>query len=50
MTSVNIDSEKATEMRKQIINLIEKIGSSNGKPCIVCGGHGPLSMLKAGTK
>lgn len=45
MRSVNSDSVKATEMRKQIISLTEEIGESIQKPCIVCGGHGPLSII-----
>lgn len=48
MTSVNVDSKKATEIRNQIINLIEEIEKDNQKPCIICGGHGPLSMLSGG--
>jgi glyoxylase-like metal-dependent hydrolase (beta-lactamase superfamily II)/acetolactate synthase regulatory subunit len=48
MRSVNIDSEKATDMRNQIISLVEEIGNTNKKPCIICGGHGPISILKDG--
>ncbi len=48
MTSVNIDSKKATEMRTQITSFIERIGNDNQRPCIICGGHGPLSMLSEG--
>lgn len=48
MRSVNIDSRKATEMRKQVISAAEKISTCNQKPCIVCGGHGPLSIIKGG--
>lgn len=48
MRSVNIDSLKATAMRNQIVSLIEDIGSHNQKPCIICGGHGPISILKGG--
>ncbi len=45
MRSVNSDSLKATEMRKQTISLSEEIGESIQKPCIICGGHGPLSII-----
>ncbi len=45
MRSVNSDSAKATEMRKQTIALGEELGKANGKPCIICGGHGPLSVI-----
>lgn len=48
MRSVNIDSEKASQMRRQVTALGEQISKRNGKPCIVCGGHGPLSILKEG--
>ncbi|HBE80018.1 MAG TPA: MBL fold hydrolase, partial [Firmicutes bacterium] len=48
MRSVNIDSKKATLMRKAIIEMIKTIENRNQKPCIVCGGHGPLSMLTDG--
>lgn len=44
MRSVNSDSVKATEMRKQITSLAEEIGENLQKPCIICGGHGPLSI------
>lgn len=48
MKSVNIDSQKATEMRNQITALIEEIENENQKPCIICGGHGPISSLDNG--
>lgn len=48
MRSVNVDSSKATEMRNQIVRLIEDIGNTNRKPCIICGGHGPISILSGG--
>jgi glyoxylase-like metal-dependent hydrolase (beta-lactamase superfamily II)/predicted amino acid-binding ACT domain protein len=47
MGSVNVDSHKATEMRKQILNLIREI-SDNREPCIILGGHGPISLIKNG--
>ncbi len=47
MRSVNSDSAKATEMRKQIIGLAEQIGACIQKPCIICGGHGPLSVIES---
>jgi len=28
--------------------LIEDITNQNGKPCIICGGHGPVSELVEG--
>lgn len=48
MRSVNSNSDKATEMRKQIIYLLEIIAEKNNSPCRVCGGHGPISILKDG--
>lgn len=48
MRSVNTDSQKATEVRNQIYSLIENIEKRNQKPCIICGGHGPISMLTGG--
>lgn len=48
MRSVNVDSLKATAMRKQIVSLVTDIGNYNQKPCIICGGHGPISELTGG--
>jgi glyoxylase-like metal-dependent hydrolase (beta-lactamase superfamily II) len=48
MRSVNIDSQKATAMRKVIIRIVEEIGLHNQKTCIICGGHGPISALIGG--
>ena len=42
MQSVNVNSAKANDMRKQIISIIKDIQSQNGKPCLICGGHGSL--------
>lgn len=46
MKSVNVDSEKATEMRKQVTTLIDRISKDNNRSCIVCGGHGPMFEFK----
>jgi glyoxylase-like metal-dependent hydrolase (beta-lactamase superfamily II) len=48
MKSVNVNSEKARKMRHQTMALIEDISIQNGKPCIVCGGHGPVSEFADG--
>jgi glyoxylase-like metal-dependent hydrolase (beta-lactamase superfamily II) len=45
MKSVNIDSEKAREMRRQVTGLIQEISEDNGRPCLVCGGHGLVAQL-----
>ncbi|MEI8200287.1 MAG: MBL fold metallo-hydrolase [Eubacteriales bacterium] len=48
MKSVNLHSEKARKMRLQTMALINDITNQNGKPCIICGGHGPVSELVEG--
>jgi hypothetical protein len=48
MKSVNIDSQKATEMRNKIISMAQDISCQNNKPCIICGGHGPISVISCG--
>ena len=48
MTSVNVDSFKATAIRKELITRIAALEIRTGKPCLICGGHGPLSFLKEG--
>jgi len=45
MKSVNIDSRKALEMRKSIVKLTMDLETIRQKPCIVCCGHGPISMF-----
>jgi glyoxylase-like metal-dependent hydrolase (beta-lactamase superfamily II) len=46
MTSVNIDSEKAKQMREDILSLIRATELENKQPAMICGGHGPISSLK----
>jgi glyoxylase-like metal-dependent hydrolase (beta-lactamase superfamily II) len=48
MRSVNLDSQKATRMRSEVIALAQEITAHNQKPCIVCGGHGPISVIEKG--
>ena len=48
LRSVNKDSRKATHMRHRIIEMVEKIEAENKKPCLICGGHGPVSVLSSG--
>lgn len=48
MKSVNVNSQKAKEMRQQVLTLIQAISDQNMKPCIICGGHGPVSELVDG--
>jgi glyoxylase-like metal-dependent hydrolase (beta-lactamase superfamily II) len=45
MKSVNVDSKKASQMRKQVTELIQYISEKNQRPCIICGGHGPIFEL-----
>lgn len=48
MKSVNVDSPKASEMRRQVIKLIRHISEYNHEPCVVCCGHGVVSRLEGG--
>jgi glyoxylase-like metal-dependent hydrolase (beta-lactamase superfamily II) len=51
MTSVNVDSEKASQERKGLLTLATQIDgelASSGKRCIICGGHGAISVLESG--
>ena len=48
MRSVNVDSVKAVEVRRQIVHLIGDIEEATGSPCVVCGGHGPVSFMSGG--
>lgn len=43
MKSVNVNSKKASEMRRQVFKVIRDISIQNNKPCIICGGHGPVA-------
>ncbi len=50
MTSVNVDSAKASQERKALLRLIEMEESArtDGRKCLVCGGHGAISVLVDG--
>jgi glyoxylase-like metal-dependent hydrolase (beta-lactamase superfamily II) len=51
MTSVNVDSEKASQERKGLLALASQIDrelAPSGKRCIICGGHGAISVLESG--
>ncbi len=51
MTSVNVDSEKASQERKGLLALSMQIDAEMiplGKRCVVCGGHGAISVLESG--
>lgn len=51
VTSVNVDSEIARMERKSIFDIVSKTDEKlmeTGKQCLVCGGHGPVSVLSDG--
>jgi len=50
MTTVNVDSVKASKERKALLHLIEEEESvrTDGRKCLVCGGHGAVSILLDG--
>jgi len=51
MTSVNVDSEKASRERKGLLALAAQMDADlavSGKRCIICGGHGAISVLESG--
>lgn len=48
MTSVNVDGENAREERRELLKLINSLNeelSKENKRCLICGGHGAISML-----
>lgn len=51
VTSVNVDSEIAKRERKSLFEIISNTNQQpgkKGKTCLVCAGHGPVSILKGG--
>ena len=51
MTSVNVDSKLAREERNALLSLISEIDgelAKKGKKCLVCCGHGSISVLENG--
>jgi glyoxylase-like metal-dependent hydrolase (beta-lactamase superfamily II) len=51
VTSVNVDSERATKERKALLELARETDESlkmSGKRCLICGGHGAVSVLENG--
>jgi len=50
MTTVNVDSERAREERKDLINIareLDPVLKARGSRLLVCGGHGAISTLEA---
>ncbi len=48
MTSVNVDGKLATEERKALIELVNELDqklSGKNRKCLICGGHGAISVL-----
>jgi len=50
MTTVNVDSVKASKERKGLLRLIDEVESArnDGRKCLVCSGHGAISVLENG--
>ena len=51
MTSVNVDSKLAREERQALLSLISEIDeklAEKGKKCLICCGHGSISVLEDG--
>ena len=47
VTSVNVDSDLAKKERRALLELADTtpIGPGSGHPCLICGGHGPVSVI-----
>ena len=51
VTSVNVDSDIAKRERKSLFEIVSQTNlklEKAGKNCLVCGGHGPVSVLLEG--
>ncbi len=51
VTSVNVDSELAKKERRALLELAaqtDKSSSDTGRRCLICGGHGAVSVLEEG--
>ena len=51
VTSVNVDSKRASQERKALLALAQEtddIQKKSGKRCLICGGHGAVSVLENG--
>ena len=51
VTSVNVDSERASQERKELLALAEETDAKmkkTGRRCLVCGGHGAVSVIDNG--
>ena len=51
VTSVNVDSDSAKKERKGLLELAQETDThlaSYGRQCLICGGHGAVSVLEGG--
>ena len=51
VTSVNVDSEIAKRERKSLFEIVSQTSlklENVAKTCLVCGGHGPVSVIREG--
>ncbi|MFA4823970.1 MAG: MBL fold metallo-hydrolase [Methanoregula sp.] len=51
VTSVNVDSDSAKKERKGLLELVQETDAhlaSSGRRCLICGGHGAVSVFDAG--
>jgi glyoxylase-like metal-dependent hydrolase (beta-lactamase superfamily II)/uncharacterized protein with ACT and thioredoxin-like domain len=51
VTTVNVDSDIAKQERKSLFDIISRTNrelAEFGKQCLICGGHGPVSILSDG--
>lgn len=45
VTSVNVDSDLARSERKALLQIATEYETKTGKKCLICGGHGTVSVL-----
>jgi len=49
ITSVNVDRDRARKEREELLSLAASLGAGSrpgGRPCLICGGHGPVSTVQ----
>jgi len=49
ITSVNVDRDRARKEREELLSLAASLGAGSrpgGRPCLICGGHGPVSIVQ----
>ena len=47
VTSVNVDSSLAREERKGILEIVKDYEEESGEKCLICGGHGAVSVINS---